>query len=231
MTSCGDPEEFAQMEFVNVDNTDEVEHIEAIIRRHLLSLGIHASLRYTESDARQPASIKLNGESIEIEKLRAFSEQDLSELLRLRLARLAGLRTILFVCTGNAIRSQIAEGIVNHFFADKWVAFSAGTMPLGVQKDTIAVMREIDIDLTGHYAKHVDLFKECNFDQVVILCSDAGKRCPVFMYAGNTDQMVFDDPLSPDILAGAIFFSYRSQLRSLRKQMKKTISAYLTCRE
>ncbi|MHB8166704.1 MAG: arsenate reductase/protein-tyrosine-phosphatase family protein, partial [Sulfuricella sp.] len=73
------------------------------------------------------------------EKLTAYPERGLSELQRLRTAKSEGLRTILFVCTGNAIRSQIAEGIVNHFFGDKWAAFSAGTMPMGVQKDTIAV--------------------------------------------------------------------------------------------
>lgn len=217
----------AIIEFLNVLNADEVGRIEAVIRRHLRSLGVHASFRHAESDSGQPAVVKLNGERIEIDKLSAFTEEDLNELLRFRIARLAGLRTILFVCTGNAIRSQIAEGIVNHFFGDKWAAFSAGTMPLGVQQDTIAVMREIGIDLTGRYSKHVDLFKDCNFDQVVILCSDAGRRCPVFMHAGKTDQMVFDDPLSPDILAGAIFFSYRSQLRSLRKQMKKMICPYI----
>ncbi len=161
------------------------------------------------------------------EKLTDHAERGLSELLRLRTARSTGLRTILFVCTGNAIRSQIAEGIVNHFFGGKWAAFSAGTMPLGVQKDTIAVMREIDIDLSGQFAKNVDLFKDCAFDQVVILCSDAGSRCPVFPYAGKTDHMTFDDPLSPDILAGAIFFSYKSQLRSLRNQMKKAICPYI----
>lgn len=219
------------IEFVNVDNAGMIGQIETLLRHHLLSLGVNGTFRYAETDANQPASIKLNGENLAIEKLASFSEQNLSEFLRLGIAKTAGLRTILFVCTGNAIRSQIAEGIVNHYFRDQWAAFSAGTMPLGVQKDMIEVMQEIDINISGHYAKHVDLFENCNFDQVVILCSDAGKRCPVFLYAGKTHQMNFDDPLSPDILAGAIFFSYKSQLRSLRKQMKKTISSYLECYE
>ena len=155
------------------------------------------------------------------------SERGSIELLRLRTAKSAGLRTALFVCTGNAIRSQIAEGLVNHFFGDEWAAFSAGTMPMGVQKDTIAVMREIDIGIEGQFAKDVDLFKDCAFDKVVILCSDAGMRCPVFPYAGETDHMAFDDPLSPDILAGAIYFSYKSQLRSLRNQLRKAICSYI----
>ncbi len=171
--------------------------------------------------------LSLNGERMAIEKRAVDSGQGLSELLRLRIARSAGLRTILFVCTGNAIRSQIAEGIVNHFYGDKWAAFSAGTMHMGIQQETIAVMREIDIGIYGQFAKNVDLFKDCAFDQVVIICSDAGRRCPIFPYAGKTVHMAFDDPLSPDILAGAIFFSYKSQIRSVRNQIKKAICAYV----
>lgn len=169
----------------------------------------------------------LNDERRSSEQRAVDSGQGLNELLRFRIARSAGLRTILFVCTGNAIRSQIAEGIVNHFYGDKWAAFSAGTMHMGLQQETIAVMREIDIDIYGQFAKNVDLFKDCAFDQVVIICSDAGRRCPIFPYAGKTDHMAFDDPLSPDVLAGAIFFSYKSQIRSVRNQIRKEICAYV----
>lgn len=154
-------------------------------------------------------------------------EQEKRELLRYRTARDAGLSTILFVCTGNAVRSQIAEGIVNHFYQDRWTAFSAGTMPMEVQKDVIRVMSEIEIDLAGHWSKHVDLFKGCTFDRVVILCSDAGTRCPDFSYAGQKDQMNFDDPLSPELLAGGICLSYRSRIRSLRKEIQKALDRYL----
>ncbi|MGC2061456.1 MAG: arsenate reductase ArsC [Thermodesulfovibrionales bacterium] len=153
--------------------------------------------------------------------------QDRDELLRYRAARDAGLSAILFVCTGNAVRSQIAEGIVNHFHGGDWAAFSAGTMPMEVQKDVIRVMKEINIDLSSHWAKHVDLFKDCTFDRVVILCSDAGTRCPDFPYAGRKDQMNFDDPLSPELLAGGICFSYRSRIRSLRNEIQKAVARYL----
>ena len=161
------------------------------------------------------------------ENLTVRAERGLSELARLDIAKKAGLRTILFVCTGNAIRSQIAEALVNHFFSGKWAAFSGGTMALGVHKDTITIMREIDIDISGQFAKDVDIFKDCAFDQVVILCSDAGSNCPVFFHSGKTYHMSFDDPLSPNIMAGAIFFSYKSELRSLRKEMKKELCSYI----
>jgi len=155
------------------------------------------------------------------------AEQEQGEILRYRAARAAGRSTILFVCTGNAVRSQIAEGLVNHLHGDTWAAFSAGTMPMEVQKDVIRVMKEINIDLSAHWAKHVDLFADCTFDSVVILCSDAGTRCPDFPYAGRKDQMNFDDPLSPELLAGGICFSYRSRIRSLRDEIRKVLDRYL----
>ncbi|MBA4371425.1 MAG: arsenate reductase [Thermodesulfovibrio sp.] len=154
-------------------------------------------------------------------------EQEQRELRRYRTARDAGLSTILFVCTGNAVRSQLAEGLVNHFHGADWAAFSAGTMPMEVQKDVIKVMKEINIDLTDHWSKHVGLFDGCTFDRVVILCSDAGTRCPDFPYAGRKDQMNFDDPLSPELLAGGICFSYRSRIRSLRNEIQKAVAKYL----
>lgn len=216
----------AVVEFLNVRDADRIEQVEALVRHHLLALGIPASFRRADTGPGQPAAMRVNGTSIEIGKLAALSPQDLSELLRRRIAQIAGRRTILFVCTGNAIRSQIAESIVNHYLHDRWAAFSAGTMPLGIHRDTIEVMREIGIDLAGRHSKHVDIFKDCTFDKIVILCADAGTRCPVFQYAGKTDRMHFDDPLSPDVLAGAIFFNHKSQLRSLRDRMKKAIFAY-----
>lgn len=155
------------------------------------------------------------------------TEKEAAELRRYRAAREAGLSTILFVCSGNAVRSQLAEGLVNHFHAGRWAAFSCGTMPMEVQKDVIKVMQELHIDLSAQWSKPAELFKDCTFDRVVILCSDAGNRCPDFPYAGRKDQMSFDDPLSPELLAGGICFSYRSRIRSLRKEIQKAVDRYL----
>jgi pyruvate,water dikinase len=154
-----------------------------------------------------------------------------SELARLHGAKSAGLRTILFVCTGNAIRSQMAEALINHIFAGSWAAFSAGTLPRPIHADTVAVLGESGIDATRQFAKHVSLFKNCAFDQVVVLCSDAGRVCPVFPYAGTTDQLAFDDPLWPDVLAGAVVFSYKPRLRDLKAQMERQICAYIDALE
>lgn len=217
----------ALVEFLNVHDAGRRARVEALVRRHLRALGLAAAIRHTETDPVQPGVLRVNGASIDIARLAGLSEPDLSELLRRRIAQIAGRRTVLFVCTGNAIRSQIAEAIVNHFLAERWAAFSGGTLPLAIHRDTIEVMREIGIDLSDRHAKPAGLFCDCSFDTVVILCADAGMRCPAFPYAARIDRLHFDDPLAPDVAAGAIVFNSRAQLRALRDRMKKAIFSYL----
>jgi arsenate reductase len=149
------------------------------------------------------------------------------EVLRFEREKAAGKKTILFVCTGNAARSQMAEGIVNHLFGDDWAAFSGGVMPMEIRKDVITVMKELGLDMSGRQAKHVSLFCGCRLDRVVILCSDAEKFCPDFPYAGRKDAMNFDDPLSRDILNGGHGFGMKRSLRRLRDEMKTAITLYL----
>ena len=146
-----------------------------------------------------------------------------AEISRHAKARESGLRTILFVCTGNAVRSQIAEGIVNHAFRETWAAFSAGVMPMELNKGVVKVMQEIGIDVSGQKAKHVDLFKDCAFDRVVILCSDAGRFCPNLPDYRKKDHLIFHDPIS---MAG-LHFGSKSLLRKLRDEMRERLAGYL----
>lgn len=216
-----------QVELVNLPESAETDRLEAMVRQQCQLLRVRPELSRRQAPESAGRELILDGAPVDIARLSGLAEPEQGEMLRLRVAQASGLRTILFVCTGNAIRSQIAEGLVNHLFHGEWAAFSAGTMPMGIQKETVKVMREVGVDLSGRFAKSVDLFRECTFDQVVILCSDAGTRCPVFPYAGKVDRMFFDDPLSPDILSGAIFWSLTTQIRGLRKQMQKALVAYL----
>ncbi len=216
----------AIVEFINGPGNAWLERLEAVLRGHYRRHGLEVQVRRSRVHG-APARLRLGGEDIDLDRLASHAEAEMGELLRMRVARSAGLSTILFVCTGNAIRSQIAESLVNHLFGERWAAFSAGTLPMGITSDTVEVMAEIGVDMNGRFAKHVDLFRECRFDRVVILCSDAGTRCPVFAYSGHTDQMHFDDPMAHDVLSGAIYFSYKSQLRSLRKRMQRAVQSYL----
>jgi len=89
-------------------------------------------------------------------------------------------KSILFICTHNSARSQMAEGLVNRFLVDTYEARSAGTKPSKVHPMAIEVMTEIGIDISDYRSKHLDEFKDREFDYVVTLCSDAEEICPFF---------------------------------------------------
>ena len=216
----------AVIEFINAPVNAWLARLESTLARHCRRHGLSVQFERSQVEG-VPAQLRLGGEDIALAGLAKYPQAEMAELLRLRIARSAGLSTILFVCTGNAIRSQVAEALVNHFHQDRWAAFSAGTMPMAVTTDTVEVMEEIGIHLKGRFAKSVDLFRECRFDRVVILCSDAGTRCPVFPYSGPVDALHFDDPMAHDALSGAIHFGFKGQIRTLRKRMQTALQAYL----
>ncbi len=103
------------------------------------------------------------------------------------------MKRVLFICTHNSARSQMAEGLVNHDLAGKVEAFSAGTEPSSVNPLVIAVMKEVGIDISRHRSKSVDEFADEKFDFVITLCDQAAKSCPVFL-AGKQIHMGFPDP-------------------------------------
>jgi arsenate reductase len=107
-------------------------------------------------------------------------------------------RKVLFLCTGNSCRSQMAEGWLRHLAGDRAQVFSAGTKPAGLNPMAVAVMRESGIDISGHHSKHVnDLMKE-DFLFVITVCDSAREACPVFPGALYQLHWSFEDP------AGAI---------------------------
>lgn len=198
-----------------------------LVREQLAALAIEDTISCIETAHYEPAYLRIDNDIFPFEAPPAGRERDLTEVVRYGLARAAGLRTILFVCTGNAIRSQIAEGIVNSVFRGRWAAFSGGTMPLDIANDVIKVMKEIDIDLSAKHAKHVDIFRDYAFDRVVVLCSDAGSRCPNFPAARTTDYMNFDDPLISAVPAGGILLGNKWRIKSMRDEIRETVIAYL----
>ena len=101
---------------------------------------------------------------------------------------------ILFLCTGNACRSQMAEGWARHMKGDCIEAFSAGVNPIGVSKMAIKVMAEAGVDISGHTSKHVDDLLGIDFDYVITLCDYAREVCPVFPGDVKKFHRRFDDP-------------------------------------
>ncbi len=87
---------------------------------------------------------------------------------------------ILFLCTGNSARSQMAEGILRHVGEDKVEVFSAGTHPKGLHPLAVQVMAEVGIDISGQQSKSMDLFLDQPFDFVITVCDRANESCPLF---------------------------------------------------
>lgn len=109
---------------------------------------------------------------------------------------------VLFVCTGNACRSQMAEGWARKLHGDRLEPSSAGTAPESVDARAILVMREVGVDLSGHRSKHVQDAMGEDFDLVVTVCDNANARCPVFPGRVERLHAGFDDP--PHLAAGAV---------------------------
>jgi len=105
---------------------------------------------------------------------------------------------VLFVCTGNSARSQIAEALLRDFGGAGFEAFSAGTEPRGVNPYTIRVLDEIGIDWSGAHSKSVKEFLGRPFDYVITVCDRARQTCPVFPGEHNTLHWGLDDPAEAD---------------------------------
>jgi len=102
-------------------------------------------------------------------------------------------RKVLFICTHNSARSQMAEGLVNALHGGRWIAHSAGTSPTNVHPLAVKAMAEIGIDISRHHSKALKDFKGEEFDLVVTVCDDASENCPFFP-AKRTVHKGFKDP-------------------------------------
>ena len=128
---------------------------------------------------------------------------------------MTGKRKILFLCTGNSCRSQMAEAIVNAKFGKKWEAYSAGIKPAGyVHPKALAVLAEIGIRHEGR-SKTADEFRGIDFDLVVTVCDDAAENCPIWLGKGRKEHMSFPDPakvMGSEEEVMAVFRTVRDEL-------------------
>ncbi len=108
---------------------------------------------------------------------------------------------VLFLCTGNSCRSQMAEGWARALLGDRVVAYSAGTRPHGLNPLAVRVMREAGVDISHHESKSVDPLREIEFDYVVTVCDSAHESCPTFPARVRVIHQSFDDP--PRLAQGA----------------------------
>ena len=131
-------------------------------------------------------------------------------------------RRVLFVCTGNRARSQMAEGFLRHLAGDSFEVYSAGTQPSGMSEHTIEVMREIGIDLSDQRSKSVEEFDGQSFDYVITVCDSARQVCPVFPGDGERLHWDIEDP--SDIEARGIPLA--DAFRITREELRKWIEPF-----
>lgn len=124
---------------------------------------------------------------------------------------------VLFLCTGNSCRSQMAEGLVNYYLSKEWKAYSAGTRPSGyVHPMAIEAMAEIGIDISNNRSQSPDEFRSKKFDLVVTVCDNAAEDCPVWLGEGEVAHISFPDPAEAtgtDTEKMEIFRSVRDDIR------------------
>ena len=101
---------------------------------------------------------------------------------------------VLFLCTGNSCRSQMAEGWARALKGDQIEAHSAGVEPHGMNPRAVRVMAEAGVDIAGQRSKHVDELRDVPFDYVVTVCDHANETCPVFSGRTKRVHVGFDDP-------------------------------------
>ena len=134
------------------------------------------------------------------------------------------MKKVLFICTRNSSRSQMAEGLINHDLAGQFEAFSAGTEPSFVNPLAIAVMKELGIDISRKRSKGLDEFAGQKFDYVITLCSQADEACPIFFGGTKKIHLGFPDPtaaIGGDREKIAAF-------REVRDQLRKQVVEFLT---
>ncbi len=107
---------------------------------------------------------------------------------------MAAKPNVLFLCTGNTCRSQMAEGFARRRLGDRIDAYSAGSRPSRLDSCAVRVMKEAGIDISRQRSKHIDEFDGLEFDYVVTVCSGASESCPYFPAKTKIIHREFDDP-------------------------------------
>lgn len=133
---------------------------------------------------------------------------------------------VLFLCTGNSCRSQMAEGLTRHLKGDLINAYSAGIETHGLNPNAVKVMAEAGIDITTQKSQHIDEFKDVKLDVVVTVCGHAHETCPYFPAGCKVVHSGFDDPPKMARELAAKGASEEEQLECYR-QVRDQIRAYV----
>jgi arsenate reductase len=136
-------------------------------------------------------------------------------------------KKVLFLCTGNSVRSQMAEAIVNARVGETWEAFSAGTHPAGfVHPKALAVLSEIGVQHSGR-SKPVDEYREVDFDLVVTVCDSAAEECPLWLGKGKRTHHSFPDPAKTVGREAEVMQAFRTVRDDIEREIIPLLVQYI----
>lgn len=129
------------------------------------------------------------------------------------------MKRVLFLCTGNSCRSQMAEALTNFWRAGEWEAVSAGTFPTGyVHPLAIVVLQELGISTESLHSKSIERFQLNAFDLIITVCDDAQQNCPMWLGKGQKRHVGFPDPahaMGSESEKLAVFRQVRDQIQKM----------------
>ncbi len=132
-------------------------------------------------------------------------------------------KKVLFICTGNACRSQMAEGLFRYMAGDRFEVYSAGTHPSKVHPIAIKVMKEIDINISTHTSDPIDKYFGHGIDYVITLCDFARELCPTFPGKSKKIHWSVNDPFRSWKMDQKIIGRYRKTRDELQERLEQLI--------
>jgi arsenate reductase len=139
---------------------------------------------------------------------------------------------ILFLCTGNSCRSQMAEGWTRHLHGERFEPYSAGTRPGRIDPRAVAVMQEAGVDISAHRAKHASEVMKLDLDWVVTVCDQANESCPVFPGDVRRMHVGFDDPprlaveATSEVQAFDFYRRVRDEIRAFVESLPRHLAQF-----
>ena len=132
---------------------------------------------------------------------------------------------VLFLCTHNSARSQMAEGLLRHLAGDRFEAMSAGTEATHVRPLAVRAMKEIGVDISGQVSKTLDRYLNEPFDYVITVCDDANEACPFFPGAQRRLHWSFEDPSNAEGTEEERLAVFRSVRDRIRERIQDDLAA------
>lgn len=132
-------------------------------------------------------------------------------------------KKVLFLCTGNSCRSQMAEGWLRHLAGDRFDVVSAGTHPVGLNPYAVMVMQETGVDISSHASERIEPYLHKKFDYVITVCDRAQESCPTFPGASSILHWDFDDPVK----AKGTYEQQLGVFRTIRDEIAERIRHFI----